>query len=282
VSCATHLSSQQPSLRSEGYDRLPSLVGPRRWAAIFLARSLGNVSNPIGFRGDVATVTLQRIHGVQVSLATAINRTSERSVLPDIEQSRVLGESCAEACALLADWLRSSWWDMMKPSRSGRRSPIAEFVPSRSHFEDFLGPMLKDAYLRAARQCGMTVSASDVDDALAAVQATARRYPHMSRRDLFEVANSRVDTLKQQVCEVSDRLGYQIRTRENRTKAHGRAVQVGGLLTSLVLAIAGYSPSAARANLSNWGKTAIEVITLYNIAEHALPEQPVAPPKKNP
>ncbi len=230
----------------------------------------------------MATVTLQRIQGVQVSLATAVNRTSEHSTLPEIEQSRVLGESCAEACALLADWLRSSWWDMMRPSRGSRRSPIAEFVPSRSHFEDFLGPMLKDAYLRAARQCGMTVSASDVDDALAAVQATARRYPHMSRHDLFEVANFRVDTLKQQVCGLSDRIGHQIRIRENRTKSRGRAVQVGGVLASLVLAIAGFSPSAASANLTDWGKTAIEVITLYNIAEHALPEQPVAPLKNKP
>lgn len=229
----------------------------------------------------MATVTLQRIQGVQVSLATAVNRTSERSILPDIEQSRILGQSCAEACSLLADWLISSWWDMMKPSR-GSRSPIAEFVPSSQHFQEFLGPMLKDAYLRAARQCGMAVSASDIDDARAAVQATARRYPSMSRRDLFDVANGRVDALKQQVCELSDRLGHQIRIRENRTKARGGIIKVAGVLTTFVLAIAGYSPSDARAHVSEWGKDAIEVITLYNIAEHALPEQPVAPLMKKP
>jgi hypothetical protein len=169
----------------------------------------------------------------------------------------------------------------MRPSRGSRR-PIAEFVPSRQHFEDFLGPMLKDAYLRAAQQCGMTVSASGVDDALAAVQTTARRYPGMSRHDLFDVANSRVDALKQQVCELSDRLCHQIRIRENRTKARGGVIKVGGVLATLVLAIAGFSPSTASANLSEWGKTAIEVITLYNIAEHALPEQPVAPLNKKP
>lgn len=226
----------------------------------------------------MATVTLERIQGVQISLAAAVNRTSEHSMLPGIEQSRILGESCAEACSLLADWLISPWWEMMRPSRGSRR-PIMEFVPSRQDYEDFLGPMLTDAYLRAARQCGMTVSASDIDDVRAAVQATARHYPRMSRRDLFDVANSRVDELKQQVCELSDRLCYQVRVRENRTKARGGIIKVSGVLATFVLAIAGFSPSAARSNLSEWAKDAIEVITLYNIAEHALPEQPVAPLK---
>jgi hypothetical protein len=224
----------------------------------------------------MATVTLARIHGVEADMATALNRTSDHCMLPQIEQARILGNSCAEACSLLGDWLRSSWWDKMRPSR-GSRNPIAEFVPSRQHFEHFLGPTLQDAYIRAAGQCGMTVSASDVDAARDAVQATARRYPYMSRRELYEVANIRVESLMQQVCELSVQLHNQIRIDENRRKARAGGRRVAGLMTAFVLAIAGYSPNTARANLSEWGKAAIEVITVYHIAESALPEEPVAP-----
>jgi hypothetical protein len=209
-------------------------------------------------------------------MAVAINRTSGHSTLPRVEQARILGNSCAEACSLLGDWLRSPWWDEMKPSRGGSK-PIAEFVPSREHFEHLLGPTLRDAYARAAQQCGMIVSSSDVDAARAAVEATARRFPRMTRRQLYEVANGRVDSLKQQVCEMSVHLHNQVKMEESRRKARESGRRAVGVCTAFILAIAGYSPSAARANLSEWGKTAIEVITVFHIAESALPEVPVAP-----
>jgi hypothetical protein len=224
----------------------------------------------------MATVTLERIQGVEADMAAAINRTSEHSMLPRIEQARILGSGCAEACSLLGDWLRSSWWDKMRPT-GGSSRPIVEFVPSREHFEHFLGPTLRDAYVRAARECGMTVFASDVDAARDAVYATAHRYPHMSRRELYGVANSRVESLKQQVCELSVHLHQQIRVDENRRKARAGGRRAAGVLTAFVLAIAGYGPNTARANLTEWGRAAIEVITVYQIAASALPGEPVAP-----
>jgi hypothetical protein len=54
-------------------------------------------------------------------------------------------------------------------------------------------------------------------------------------------------------------------------------VKVTGLVATVALAISGYSPSVAVQNLSAWEKTAAEVITLYQIAERAQPDQPVAP-----
>jgi hypothetical protein len=121
------------------------------------------------------------------------------------------------------------------------------------------------------------VSASDVDDTRTALAATARRFPGMTRRDLFQVANDRVESLTWQVCEISDHLRNQIRTDENSRKGRTGLVKVTGLVATVALAISGYSPSVAVQNLSAWEKTAAEVITLYQIAERAQPDQPVAP-----
>jgi hypothetical protein len=221
----------------------------------------------------MATVTVQRIDAVQADIAAAINQTSERSTLSKREQSRLLAQSCAEACDLLADWLDSPWWDRLRPSRG---SPIGEFVPNHEHFEAFLGPMLRDALTQAGR-CGVTVPVSSVDEARSAVEATACRHPRMTRQELFRVANARVTALKNDVCELATRLRGRVRTARRRQKARTALMKVAGLLTALVLAMAGVSPSDASRHLSEWGEEAIKVIMVHHIAERAQPDRPVGP-----
>jgi hypothetical protein len=104
----------------------------------------------------MASVTLERIRVVETQMAAAVTDTSERSMLPRIEQARILSASCAKACDLLSDWLISRYWNNLRPSQGGS-DPIADFVPSRELWEHFLGPTLRDAYVRAARECAMTV-----------------------------------------------------------------------------------------------------------------------------
>jgi hypothetical protein len=238
----------------------------------------------------MATVTAERIAAVHHRIVEAINQTSERSTLSKEEQSALLGQRCAEACDLLEDWLKNPWWDEMRPSRSvagrARRSgssasSLGEFVPSQKRFEEFLDQAMGDVLARAAYQCRITISVSDVDHARAALKATARRYPLMTRQDLFLVANSRIEALKSEVCKLAARLRGRIRMAGPRKKARTVLMKVVGLLTAFILAISGFSPSAVAHNLGQWDRNVVEVIhtiTLYHIAERAEPNRPVEPP----
>jgi hypothetical protein len=236
------------------------------------------------------TVTAERIADVHKRIVEAINRTSERSTLSKRQQSALLGQSCAEICDLLEDWLKSSWWDEMRSSRSARdrlwhlwsstdASP-GEFTPSQRRFEELLGQAMRDVLVRAATQCRIDISGSDIDHARAALKGTALRYPWMTRQELFRDANSRVETLKNEVCQLAARLRGLIRTAGAREKARAVLMKAAGLLIAFILAIAGFSPGDAGRHLGEWGRDIVEVIrviTIYHIAERAEPNRPVEP-----
>lgn len=233
-------------------------------------------------------VTAERVAAVRAHIVDAVSRTSADSTLPELEQDKLLAQSCVEACDLLKDWLEDPWWDTVRPSRDGL---VSEFVPAQEEFAKFLGPMLKASIMRAGKY-GMSVPESLVDEARAKVAATVRRFPRMRRQQLFEEARIRVASLQREVCELSGQMSSRIHSaaaeapdsprRQTVRKALGK---VSGVLLAVALAMSGASPHTAAQNAAEWGNAAIqavEVITVHYLADRAQPSIRVAPPRSGP
>jgi hypothetical protein len=147
----------------------------------------------------VPSVTIDRIAAVHADVVEAVVRTTSSSPLPASEQDELLARSCAEACDLLQDWLADHWWEQTRPAHD---RPVKDYVPTQKEFAKFLGPMLKDSLVRA-RQSGITIDDSLVDQAREKVAATARRFPRMGCDQLFDEARTRVTALQHEVCGVA-------------------------------------------------------------------------------
>jgi hypothetical protein len=236
----------------------------------------------------VTSVTAGRIAAVQAHLTEAVTRTSASSTLPAPEQDRLLAQSCAEACDLLKDWLADPWWDRSRPSDD---RPVSDFIPAQKEFARFLGPMLKDSLARFS-QCGISIPESLVDEAREKVAATARRFPRMRRRQVFEEARDRVSSLQQEVCGLAAQADSLIRPDTDqvpettwRRKARKALGKVSGVLLAVALAMAGASPHAAAQNFAEWGHDAVQavdVITVHYLADRAHPSVHVAPSSQGP
>ncbi|HEY5988202.1 MAG TPA: hypothetical protein VIV12_17780 [Streptosporangiaceae bacterium] len=226
----------------------------------------------------MASVTVERIAAVHAHIADAVIQTSSDSTVPEKEQDRLLRQSCVEACDLLKDWLDGTWWQRMRPSGDG---PMGDVAPDQQHFERFLGPVFKDALAVAGRH-GMCVSPSLVDEARAAVAATARRHRRMRRQQLFSVANTRVFALQQEVCGVARDLGSRASHAAARTRARAVLAKVSGLLLTLAVAMAGAGPHAMSKNLSEWEHEVVKVVMVHHIGDRAQPNVRIAPPRAGP
>lgn len=233
---------------------------------------------------SVTSVTIDRIAVVQAHITEAVTRTSASSTLTEQEQNKLLAQSCAEACDLLKDWLADAWWDRSRPSSD---TPIKDVVPTQKELASFLGPMFK-ASLARARQGGVDVSDSLVDEAREKVAATARRFPRMGRQQLFRQAADRVRTLQEEVCGLASQIGTATRSAAGaawRRKSRKALGKVSGLLLAVTLAMAGAGPHAVAQNAAEWGHAAVravEVITVHYIADRAEPSLRVAPSYSGP
>jgi hypothetical protein len=232
----------------------------------------------------VTSVTVDRIAVVQAHITEAVTRTSASSTLSPQEQNKLLAQSCAEACDLLKDWLADAWWDRSRPSSD---TPIKDVVPTQKELASFLGPMLKTSLARA-RQGGVDIPDSLVDEAREKVAATARRFPRMGRQQLFRQAANRVKTLQEEVCGLASQIGTATHSAAEgawRRKSRKALGKVSGLLLAVTLAMAGAGPHAAAENTAEWGHAAVravEVITVHYIADRAEPSVRVAPSYSGP
>jgi hypothetical protein len=234
---------------------------------------------------SVTSVTIDRIAVVQAHITEAVTRTSASSTLPEQEKNKLLAQSCAEACDLLKDWLADAWWDRSRPSSD---TPIKEVVPTQKELASFLGPMLK-ASLARARQGGVDVPDSLVDEAREKVAATARRFPRMGRQQLFRQAADRVRILQEEVCGLASQIGAATRSAAEtaawRRKAWKALGKVSGVLLAVTLAMTSAGPHAVAQNTAEWGHAAVraaEVITVHYIADRAEPSLRVAPSYSGP
>jgi len=233
----------------------------------------------------VPSVTIDRIAAVHADVVEAVIRTTSSSPLPASEQDELLARSCAEACDLLQDWLADHWWEQTRPAHD---RPVKDYVPTQKEFAKFLGPMLKDSLVRA-RQSGITIDDSLVDQAREKVAATARRFPRMGCDQLFDEARTRVTALQHEVCGLAaqfrpsaepaapaeaGRLGT---WRRRARKALGK---VSGVLLAMALAMTGASPHMVTRDAVAWEQAAAhaaEVITVHYLAYSAEPGVHVAP-----
>lgn len=233
----------------------------------------------------MTSVTVDRIAVVQAHITEAVTRTSASSTLSQQEQNKLLAQSCAEACDLLKDWLADAWWDRSRPSSD---TPIKDVVPTQKELASFLGPMLKTSLARA-RQGGVDIPDSLVDEAREKVAATARRFPRMGRQQLFRQAADRVKTLQEEVCGLASQIGTATHSAAEggawRRKSRKALGKVSGLLLAVTLAMAGAGPHAVAENTAEWGHAAVravEVITVHYIADRAEPSVRVAPSYSGP
>ena len=232
----------------------------------------------------MTSVTIDRIAAVQAHITEAVTRTSASSTLSEQEQNKLLAQSCAEACDLLKDWLADAWWDRSRPSSD---TPIKDAVLTQKELASFLGPMFK-ASLARARQGGVDVPDSLVDEAREKLAATARRFPRMGRQQLFRQATDRVRTLQKEVCGLASQIGTATRSAEGaawRRKSRKVLDKVSGLLLAVTLAMAGAGPHAVAENAAEWSHAAVravEVITVHYIADRAEPNLRVAPSYSGP
>jgi len=226
-------------------------------------------------------VTLERIVAVHRHVVDALALISESTTLSELDQDRLLSQSCAVTCDLLEDWLASAWWDGMRPASDG---PIGDLDPDQGHFPKLLDSVLKDALAWADRH-GMSVSAARTDEARAAVTATVRRHPRMRRQELFQVAEMRVGDLQREICALADQLRHRPQAaaasampdRASRRRARTALAMGSELLVALVPAIAGAGRGQVAQNLSEWGHEDAKVITVLDIAHRAQPSQEIVP-----
>ena len=229
----------------------------------------------------MTSVTIDRIAVVQAHITEAVTRTSASSTLSEQEQNKLLAQSCAESCDLLKDWLADAWWDRSRPSSD---TPIKEAVLTQKELASFLGPMFK-ASLARARQGGVDVPDSLVDEAREKLAATARRFPRMGRQQLFRQAADRVRTLQKEVCGLASQIGTATRSAAWRRKARKVLDKVSGLLLAVTLAMASAGPHAVAENAAEWSHAAVravEVITVHYIADRAEPNLRLAPSYSGP
>jgi hypothetical protein len=225
------------------------------------------------------------IETVQRHIYDALAQTSERSVLPDEEQDRLLAQACAEACDILTSWLGSPQWQALCPAS---RAPIADAIPEWQRVQPFLTPLRETLAAIAQRQKGLPVArqigdpARYVDGIVAAAEQTARRFRRFDRQELFQEATSRVSRLRAEVCALSGSLADKTRRAEQRKKARSVLGKVAGLLLTLTLTMAGVSPHDVAQHIPEWGHEAVKVLVVHHVARTAQPEVKMAPPRPGP
>jgi hypothetical protein len=227
----------------------------------------------------MSRLTMQRIAAVQADVATALARSSAGSTLSAAEQDRLLAQACIESCELLRDWLDDPWWSA---ARHGGKRPAREFVPAQDEFANFLGTDLK-AYLNHAREAGIDVGDELIDEAYEKVKATTRRFPRLSRDQLFAEAQNRVGSLRSEVCQLASQAADDVKSAAWRRNVRKALVKVSGLLLTMVLTVAG--PQTVAHDVAGWGHAAVQVVdvlTLHHAAGQAQPGTRVAPPHAGP
>lgn len=228
-------------------------------------------------------LTIQRIATVQADVVTALAGSSADSTLPEAEQDRLLARACTESCHLLREWLNDPWWSA---ARHGGNRPVKEFVPAQKEFAEFLRTGLK-SYLNVAREAGINVSDESIDEAYEKVKATARRFPRLNRDQLFDEAQTRVISLRDEVCQAASQATDKAESAAQRAAWRRRAkktlVKVSGALLTMVLTVAG--PHAVAHDVAEWGHAAMQVadvLTLHHVADQAQPGTRVTPPPAGP
>ena len=234
-------------------------------------------------------ISADMIEAVQRHIYDALAQTSERSILPDEEQDRLLAQACAEACAVLASWLDSSEWETLRPSG---RAPIADAIPEWERVRPFLDPlretlaaiMQRQHDLPSAREIGDP--AAYINRVLTAAEQTARRFRRYNRQELFEAAADRLKRLRDDVCALAGDFAGDLKSKEKsaerRKKARRLLAMVPGVLLSLTLAMGGTSPHDMVQHFPEWGHEAVKVLVVHHIAETAQPEVKLAPPRLGP
>lgn len=217
----------------------------------------------------MASVTVGRIAEVQAHINQAVILTSDRSTLSREEQDRLLEQGCAEACELLGDWLRSTWWKKLQPSGN---APLLECVARQEDFEKFLDPMFTDALARAAGD-GVIIPSALVDDARKAVADTGRRFRTMSRTQLYAEASKRVGELKESVCALADQFRSGRQDAASRRKARTRLARVAKFVLNVALTVAADGPHQAAQNVIGWA----HMIMVHAVASAAQPGLTVMP-----
>jgi hypothetical protein len=234
-------------------------------------------------------ISADMIEAVQRHIYDALAQTSERSILPDKEQDRLLAQACAEACAVLASWLDSPEWETLRPSG---RAPIADAIPEWERVRPFLDPlretlaaiMQRQQDLPGAREIGDP--AAYINRVLTAAEQTARRLRRYNRQELFETAADRLKRLRDDICAFAGDLAGDLKSKEKsaerRKKARRLLAKVPGVLLSLTLAMGGTSPHDMMQHFPEWGHEAVKVLVVHHIAETAQPEVKLAPPRLGP
>lgn len=230
-------------------------------------------------------ISAGQIEAVQRDIYDALARTTERSVLPDEEQDRLLAQACAEACDVLTSWLGSPQWEALCPSG---RAPIADAIPEWERVKPFLDPLKETLAAIARRQQRLPVvpeigdPARYIDGIIAAAEQTARRFRRFDRQELFTDATGRVSRLRADVCALSGDLTSQTRSAERRKKARSVLGKVAGLLLTLTLAMAGAGPHDMAEHIPEWGHEAVKVLVVHHVAQTAQPEIKMGPPRMGP
>jgi hypothetical protein len=230
-------------------------------------------------------ISAGRIEAVRLHIYDALAQTSERSVLPEKDQDRLLAQACAEACDVLARWLESPEWKAQCPAG---RAPIADAIPEWERVKPFLDPLRETLAAIAERQKDLPViqEIGDpdryIDRIVEAAEETARRYRRYDRQALFKTATDRVSDLRTEVCELAGDLKSQTTRTERRKKARSVLGKVAGLLLTLSLTMAGASPATMAQNVPAWGHEAVKVLFVHHIAETAQPQVRMAPPQLGP
>ncbi len=222
----------------------------------------------------MASITVGRIAVVQAHINEAVVLTSPRSTLSVAEQDRLLQQSCAEACELLADWLSSTWWTEFEAGPDG---PIVECVAGREDFEKFLDPMFKDALARVSCE-GMNAPSDLVDKARMAVADIGRRHRKMSRAELFKEAGERVSRLQVEVCRLADSFGSGTQDDAGRRRARSALLKVSNVLVHFAVALTATAPKQAARSIGLWARS----IVAAGIAKEAQPGASISPPSAGP
>ncbi len=228
----------------------------------------------------VGEVTEAQVFRQRLLIAEALDGTAPGTSLPEAEQNRLLAECCAGSCELLQDWLTSPFWDQLRPRRDWT---IADYVPDEE-ITAYLNGRLATVLERAG-QDGPAVSVSAVEEARAAMAATAQRHRRMRPDQLYRIAGQRVRKLAREVCALAGHLRDTTRQAEaatpqaasRRKRARAALAKVGAVLLPIALFMASTGPQQTTQVLSEWGHEAVHAFVLYETAVHAEPGMSITP-----
>jgi hypothetical protein len=228
-------------------------------------------------------VRLAEIETAQGHILNALVQTNPPTTLSADEQDHLLAQACSEACGILGSWIESPAWKGLHPKGRG---PVADVIPDWKAIRPFLAPLgvtLSRMSERRPSVAGIPeirTAEKYIDDLIRDTESTSRRYPRLTREELYAEAQDRISRLRSSACEIASDFAKGTKNRARLRAAARTALKwAASFLFSAALITIGLTQQAVAHDLSAAAHEAVSVAFVHQAAHTAQPTVRVAPPR---